>query len=454
MWNRHLIILALIFLLGIATIVSSLIGLYSFNNSIHALESKWIPRMELLGDLRFRVTRLRMLQMRQLIESDEEIQASVQELIDKTKENIEQSKEEYKLQLNTEEEEQLYTELEAQYKDYSKQFDKIQNLFKENRVDEAKRYLLEEALQTFQRIIDSINSLKDLDDIGLERAIEENQSRYKSIMMWNIGSLLVMLAGVGVLAVDHFKPFGFSIGAASVVEDQTIDGIEEVDRRLPDDINKEVLDSGNTTKEVITTTGSVTPAKIVNPIQINALTKIANKVLCSKYPKIIEDASVLHSLPDGVVLSYSTLFDYNILDTPPEESFDEVSQLAADICNASVAFISLFDLNRQWIKAKVGMGEIEIPGDTLLGLTGVEESEPFIVEDTLADERVKHDSSLSSTPRIRFYTRIPLVTSTGHMIGMICIIDAVSHTLNAAQLTTLLALRDHVMQQLESRRSS
>jgi len=60
---------------------------------------------------------------------------------------------------------------------------------------------------------------------------------------------------------------------------------------------------------------------------------------------------------------------YEILDTPPEESFDRVTQLAARLLKVPVALITLVDTERTWVKSAVGVTIQEISKDSSLCAT-------------------------------------------------------------------------------------
>ncbi len=94
-----------------------------------------------------------------------------------------------------------------------------------------------------------------------------------------------------------------------------------------------------------------------------------------------------------------TLYNYEILDTPREEEFDEIVELAAEICDAPISVINLIDKDRQWFKAEVGLGARETPLETSLCSHAILE-EPFVeIPDTLKDPRMADNPRCaSSTP--------------------------------------------------------
>ncbi|WP_118166846.1 ATP-binding protein [Nostoc sphaeroides] len=147
------------------------------------------------------------------------------------------------------------------------------------------------------------------------------------------------------------------------------------------------------------------------------------------------------------------LRQYQILDTPPEEAFDDIAFLAAQICNTPIALINLIDANRQWFKAKVGLDVQEIPRDTGFCPICIESGEVLIIPDTLADERFAPNHLVTYTEIcIRFYAGIPLLASGGEAIGTLCIGDRVPRQISPKQVEALQTLSRLVVRQLEIRR--
>ncbi len=60
-------------------------------------------------------------------------------------------------------------------------------------------------------------------------------------------------------------------------------------------------------------------------------------------------------LPFGEDGRINALNAYDILDTLPEQSFDDLTQLAAEILNCPIALVSLVGSDRLWFKSFYGM---------------------------------------------------------------------------------------------------
>ncbi len=148
------------------------------------------------------------------------------------------------------------------------------------------------------------------------------------------------------------------------------------------------------------------------------------------------------------------LREFEILDTLPEPAFDDLTALAAHICEAPIAVISLVDEHRQWFKSKVGLDATQTPRDVAFCAHAILQPDLFVVQDALTDKRFADNPLVTSDPHIRFYAGSPLVTDEGHALGTLCVIDRVPRTLKPDQEQALRVLTRHVTLQLELRRKS
>jgi GAF domain-containing protein len=148
------------------------------------------------------------------------------------------------------------------------------------------------------------------------------------------------------------------------------------------------------------------------------------------------------------------LWQYDLLDTLPEEVFDDLTELAARICEAPIALITLVDEDRQWFKSKVGVTINETSRDISFCGHAICQADLFIIPDATKDERFAQNPLVVSEPKIRFYAGMPLVTPDGHALGTLCVIDKVPRELRPDQKQALRVLARHVIIQLELRRRS
>lgn len=159
-------------------------------------------------------------------------------------------------------------------------------------------------------------------------------------------------------------------------------------------------------------------------------------------------------IPRNEIKRLKVLWQYSVLDTVPEEVFDDLTELAAHICQAPIALISLVDEHRQWFKSKVGLSLSETSRDISFCAHAITQTDLFVVPDATADQRFAGSPLVKSDPKIRFYAGAPLITPDGYALGTLCVIDKVPRQLNADQQQALRVLARHVVSQLELRRRS
>jgi GAF domain-containing protein len=144
---------------------------------------------------------------------------------------------------------------------------------------------------------------------------------------------------------------------------------------------------------------------------------------------------------------------YAILDSEPEQAFDDLTLLASYVCKTPMALISLVDEDRQWFKAKVGISATETSRDIAFCSTAIQQQDVFVVPDALQDERFRTNPLVISEPNIRFYAGAPLINEDGYALGTLCVIDRTPRNLAADQEAALKALSRLVLMQMEFRRN-
>jgi len=152
-------------------------------------------------------------------------------------------------------------------------------------------------------------------------------------------------------------------------------------------------------------------------------------------------------------LRLETLDSYQILDTPREAAFDEVAQLAADLCGAPIGAVSLISAGRQFFKAEVGLGMRETPRDISFCQHAILENDFLLVPDATADARFTHNPLVTAGPGVRFYAGALLKTPDGLPIGTLCVLDTQPRDLSELQQRALKVLANQVMSQFEMRRA-
>ncbi|WP_083886991.1 GAF domain-containing hybrid sensor histidine kinase/response regulator [Nodosilinea nodulosa] len=159
----------------------------------------------------------------------------------------------------------------------------------------------------------------------------------------------------------------------------------------------------------------------------------------------------MHSapLPPHEACRLQALDRYCILDTPPAEGFDNLTRLAAMICDAPMALISLIDQQRQWWKARLGIDATETSRDIAFCAHAILQPKLLEVPDALKDRRFYDNPLVTSAPYIRFYAGMPLITADGYALGTLCVLDRVSRQLTTSQREALTMLAIQVVAQLE-----
>ncbi|GAA6618520.1 PAS domain S-box protein [Scytonema sp. NUACC26] len=153
------------------------------------------------------------------------------------------------------------------------------------------------------------------------------------------------------------------------------------------------------------------------------------------------------------VARLEALRQYQILDTEPEEAYDNIAKLAAFICDAPIVLVNFIDKDRQWFKAKIGIDFTEVPRTVGLSYLCYKARDVAIVSDTHADEELAKNPVVTDYPYVRFYAGFPLMTPKGDLVGTLCVLDRVPRELNQSQIEALKALSRQVISQLELRRN-
>lgn len=140
-----------------------------------------------------------------------------------------------------------------------------------------------------------------------------------------------------------------------------------------------------------------------------------------------------------------------VLDSTPEPLFDTFTRLAALICDAPIALISLIDSRRQWFKSKIGLDVPQTPREHAFCAYAIQSDALLEVADATSDSRFAHNPFVTGPPGVRFYAGAPLVMPGGERIGTLCVIDQHPRQLNAAQRAQMNELAQAVVQALLQR---
>jgi PAS domain S-box-containing protein len=154
-------------------------------------------------------------------------------------------------------------------------------------------------------------------------------------------------------------------------------------------------------------------------------------------------------LPENESQRLEALYKYQILDTLAAADFDDLAQLAADLCETPIALISLVDAEREWFKSKVGINQSEVLRNVSFGGYTILEREILVIPNTLQDERFTSNPLVIANPYCRCYAGVPLVTSSGFALGSLGVIDVSPRDFSLKEQATLKRLARQVIRYLE-----
>ena len=145
---------------------------------------------------------------------------------------------------------------------------------------------------------------------------------------------------------------------------------------------------------------------------------------------------------------------YEILDSPPDGSFDHLTKLAATLFNVPISIISLVDHDRIWFKSHYGVDAKQIERVPGLCASAILSDEIYIIENAVEDPRTLTNPLVAGSFGLKFYAAAPLITKDGYNLGTFCIIDKKQRYLTEEQKGILQKLADIVMDEMEIRLSA
>jgi len=156
-----------------------------------------------------------------------------------------------------------------------------------------------------------------------------------------------------------------------------------------------------------------------------------------------------YPIPENELQRLAALKRYNILDTLPDNAFDDATKLVSYICGVPIAHISFIDETRQWFKSEIGVGVSEVPREISFCNYTILDTKMVEINDTHLNDTFKDDPNVTGGFNVRFYAGVPLTTPDGYNIGTLCAVDHVVKELDDNQRNALSIVAKHVMAQLE-----
>jgi len=129
----------------------------------------------------------------------------------------------------------------------------------------------------------------------------------------------------------------------------------------------------------------------------------------------------------------------DLLDTPPEDRFDRITNLAAEFFRVPTAYVAFVDQYRQWFKSRHGLCLTETRRDVSFCQYTIQSDKPLIIPDTHLNPIGRNHPLVAGKPYVRFYAGVPLSSRTGHKIGTFCLLDTQPREFTAGQVAHLTA---------------
>src|SRR5690349_21402929 len=146
------------------------------------------------------------------------------------------------------------------------------------------------------------------------------------------------------------------------------------------------------------------------------------------------------AIPPDEAERLAALQSYDILDSGPEQAYDDLVRIAAHLLEMPIALVSLVDAERQWFEARIGLDATETSREISFCGHAVVERRSLVVPDALADPRFVDNPLVTGPPHVRFYAGAPLRGPDGHVLGTLCVIDHEPRSMSPAKLELLEAL--------------
>lgn len=179
----------------------------------------------------------------------------------------------------------------------------------------------------------------------------------------------------------------------------------------------------------------------------------ATKMVCLKVNARNYERPAMYPIPDNEVERVAAVETYHVTDTPPELQYDDITELAAQICQCPIGLINIIADKHEWLKSKYGLPPdlACVPRGTACSIA-ICQSDLLIVPDLTQDERFANQWYVKGEPHFRFYSGMPLINPEGYALGTVCVFGFEPRQLTFEQSESLRRLSRQTMAQLELRR--
>jgi PAS domain S-box-containing protein len=145
----------------------------------------------------------------------------------------------------------------------------------------------------------------------------------------------------------------------------------------------------------------------------------------------------------------NVLRQYEVLDSQPEKALDDLTAMAAEICETPFAVISIVDDRRSWFKAKFGVECTEVSNEFAFCARAIEHKDLLVIADATKDPRYASNPFVTGEKHLRFYAGAPLINPEGIALGALCVLDTKPHQMTEMQMRSLRVLAEQVTTHLE-----
>jgi diguanylate cyclase (GGDEF)-like protein len=166
------------------------------------------------------------------------------------------------------------------------------------------------------------------------------------------------------------------------------------------------------------------------------------------------DSTLTYPVPADELQRLRELERYGVIDSPSDEHFERIVELASLIFAVPITAISLVEQHRQWFLCNLGLEASETPRDQAFCAHAIAGDEVMVVPDATADPRFRSNPLVTAAPHIRFYAGAPLHSPEGHNLGTLCVIDRQPRQITVQQTRQLALLAQMVMHEIELRRQA
>lgn len=166
-----------------------------------------------------------------------------------------------------------------------------------------------------------------------------------------------------------------------------------------------------------------------------------------------KDPMIAPQIPVNERERQKDLESYSILDSLSETDYDNITAIAAGICDTPIALVTLIDKDRQWFKSHHGLNVTETPREQAFCAHAINNpNDAFIIQDARLDERFHNNPLVTGDPHIIFYAGVPIISEEGLPLGTLCVIDTEPRVLSQGQIRSLSALSNQVINLLKLRK--